>query len=90
MNFLLKGWEAAAQNFTPAIISQYMVAPHASLVWRASPFTREEGSGVMPIRKLFPRSQECDPIRLLHVMFDLMGLSLACVLTNQMLDLYIH
>ena len=24
-----------------------------ALVWRASPFTREEGSGVVPIRELF-------------------------------------
>ena len=62
----------------------------SNIVWRASPFTREEGSGVMPIRELFPRSQECGPIRSLHVTFDLMGLSPACVLTNQMLDLHIH
>ena len=39
---------------------------------------------------LCPRSLECGPIRSLHVTFDLMGLSPACVLTNQMLDLHIH
>ena len=60
------------------------------IVWRASPFTREEGSGIMPICELFPCSWECGPIRSLHVTFTLMGLSPACVLTNQMLDLYIH
>ena len=27
--------------------------PGTDLVWRANPFTREEGSGVMPIHDLF-------------------------------------
>ena len=56
----------------------------SDVVWRSSPFTREEGSGVMPIREVFPRSQECGPIRSLHVTFALVavGLSPACVLTN--------
>ena len=57
------------------------------LVWWDSPFTREQGSGVVPIPELFPRSQECGPIRSLHFTFNLMGLSPACMLTNRMLDL---
>ena len=55
---------------------------HTLIVLRASPFTREEDSGII-LCELFPRSQECGPIRSLHVTYDLMGLSQACLLTNQ-------
>ena len=43
---------------------------------------REEGSGVMPIRDLYRCSQECSPIRSLHVTTNIAWL-LVCRLTNQ-------
>ena len=57
---------------------------------------REEGSGIMPIRDLYRYSQECSPIRSLHVTTNIVWLlvcrptnqSLPCVLTNQVLDLH--
>ena len=52
------------------------------LAWQASPFAREEGSGVKPIRELYCCSQECSPIRLLHIVTNIMGLSQMHWLTN--------
>ena len=37
------------------------------VVWLASHFTREDRPGVMPLRELYCCSQECSPIRSLHV-----------------------
>ena len=50
----------------------YVIIDAMHLVWQASPFTREEGSGVMPIRKLYCCSQECSPIRLTNQVPDLL------------------
>ena len=43
---------------------------------------REEGSGVMPISDLYHCSQECSPIRSLHVTTNIAWL-LVCRPTNQ-------
>ena len=47
--FICKSHDSKAAILTLAIYIRLFML----LVWRASPFTREEGSGVVPIRDLF-------------------------------------
>ena len=63
-----------------------------NLVWQASPFTRGRRKGLVSC--LYASctccSQECSPIRLLHVITNVVGLSQTHELTNQVPDLLIH
>ena len=55
---------------------QPLLPPLPSLSF-SSPFTREEGSGVMPIHNLYRCSLECGPIRSLHIIILLYIVSAA-------------
>jgi hypothetical protein len=79
--YLIPSCGVAAQASQSEVPGLRHNLPLCVLVWRASPFAREEGSDVMPIRELYCCSQECCPIKLLHVITNV-GLFQTYGLTN--------
>ena len=60
------------------------------LVWQASPSHAHEGLVSCVYATCSAAARSAAPIRLLHIIINLTGLSQASVLTNQVLDLHVE
>jgi hypothetical protein len=72
-------WPSSEYGIKDKLYSQSFQKREDLVVWRTSPFAREEGSGVMPIGKLTNQMSDL-------LFNNLLGLSLWFTLTNQVLD----